>query len=219
MERAPKIRRSHAEEDGEFLWLVSLSDLMILLFVFFVVLFSFSYDKMSSADMIEAVSLFNGDTDTPIDELEDELIAALVNKDVNNQIEIKQDRGVLVLTIKDKLLFDSGGYSLKSRSKDILNAISSEINDIPKEYRVAIEGHTDDAPYKGIGGGVSDNWQLSVLRAHEVFKALNLNDSIKERTVVMGYGPMKPIAANRDELGQPIAINRAKNRRVIVKIY
>ena len=33
------------EDSGEFLWLTSLSDLMILLFVFFVMLFSFTYKK------------------------------------------------------------------------------------------------------------------------------------------------------------------------------
>lgn len=60
------IKVTGGDTEGEFLWLVSLSDLMILLFVFFVVLFSFSYQNMSSQALERASQIIRGEQ-TPTD--------------------------------------------------------------------------------------------------------------------------------------------------------
>lgn len=219
-ESARKKNRPHAADDGEFLWLVSLSDLMILLFVFFVVLFSFSYKKMSASDLIEAVAMFNGDTDTPIDEIEEELKAALAEKGIKGLLDIREENGTLTIDIKDAVLFESGQFNLKAGTQPILNLMSRAFIDIPSQYSIAIEGHTDDAPFTPrMGGLIADNWQLSTMRAYEVFNSLMLSDDLKKRASIVGYGPMKPLVSNRDAQGVPISENRAKNRRVTVRIY
>lgn len=215
-----KFRRAAPHDDGEFLWLVSLSDLMILLFVFFVVLFSFSYKKMSASDLIEAVAVFNGDVDTPIDQIEDDLKASLSEKGLTALVDVHQENGKLIIDIKDAVLFDSGQFHLKNESGTLLNSMSQVFVSIPAQYKIAVEGHSDDAPFASRAGAlVSDNWQLSVMRAHEVFRNLALDEELLQRATIVGYGPMKPLVPNRDQGGSPIPENRAKNRRVTITIY
>ena len=50
----PKIpEKKHGGGEDEFLWLMSLSDLMILLFIFFVVMYSFSAKRMKQSDFLQ----------------------------------------------------------------------------------------------------------------------------------------------------------------------
>jgi chemotaxis protein MotB len=216
-----KSRRPKEHDDGEFLWLVSLSDLMILLFVFFVVLFSFSFKKMTAADLREAVAVFNGETKTPIDKVEENLKAELASKGISDQINVLQKDGVLILSIRDSVLFNSGQYFVKSQSFELLKTIAHAIETIPENYHLGIEGHTDDVPIVGprVGGLYADNWELSVKRALEVFSTLNLSETLQKRAVIMGYGSMNPLVPNIDENGTPIPENRAKNRRVTLRIF
>lgn len=220
VDRARKKRSSAVHDDGEFLWLVSLSDLMILLFVFFVVLFSFSFKNMSASDLIEAVAVFNGDPDTAIDEIEEKLKVSLVSKGLADLVEVTQYKGTLTMDIKDAVLFESGQYLLKAESRALLGSMAKVFADIPSQYHLDVEGHTDDAPFGArLSGGISDNWQLSIMRAYEVFQNLSLDEDVKKRSSIVGFGPMKPLVPNRDENGMPIPENRARNRRVTVRIY
>jgi chemotaxis protein MotB len=50
-------------------------------------------------------------------------------------------------------------------------------------------------------------------------EALNLSPELKKRTVLMGFGEMKPLAPNRDPSGKAIPNNQKKNRRVTVRIF
>lgn len=218
--RVPKRRTREEQNEGEFLWLVSLSDLMILLFVFFVVLFSFSFKNMSASELIEAVAVLNGNPDTAIDDIEDKLKESLSQKGLADMVDVTQSRGTLTMDIKDAVLFDSGSYHLKDKSRALLSSMSRAFEDIPYQYHLEIEGHTDDSPYFATRSGlITDNWHLSLMRAYEVFENLGLSEELKERVKIVGYGPMKPLVPNRDSDGHPIPENRAKNRRVTIRIY
>ena len=50
-------KRKRQGKKDEFLWLISLSDLMILLFIFFVVLFAFTYQKVKSSDLARILTV------------------------------------------------------------------------------------------------------------------------------------------------------------------
>lgn len=213
-------RRS--ENEGEFLWLVSLSDLMILLFVFFVVLFSFSFKKMDSSDFQKISESFAPTAiaakASPLDDIQAKLLKWVMDRDLLDSVDLKRKEDSLILEIKEKLLFESGKFSLKGGSKDLIFVIGSALKRIPAPYRIGIEGHTDDVPLKQ-SADVRDNWELSSRRAHSVLRALELPADQLQRTVLMGYGEYKPLIANLDENGKPSAENRSKNRRVTIRIF
>lgn len=208
-----KFQKKH--DDSEFIWLVSLSDLMILLFVFFVVLFSFSFQEVSQVEFKKAMAAMNGsEFKTPIDEVHQELKAALVANSLSEQVEITQKNDQLILDVKDIFLFDIGKSRLKDSSKEILKTIARSLDKVPVPYRVAIEGHTDDTPIPN-----GSNFDLSINRALTVYHQLLVSEQLKKRIVIMGYGKTSPRVENRDEKGRPIPANQSQNRRVTFRIY
>jgi len=82
MRKVPQQSGRGGSED-EFLWLVSLSDLMILLFVFFVVLFTFSYKKMTSSDFQKIMAYLRSEAE-PIQQSGQTPIAPAPNTGANN---------------------------------------------------------------------------------------------------------------------------------------
>ena len=111
----------------------------------------------------------------------------------------------------------SGRYDLKAGGAGLLKLISHSIQNIPSSYRLGIEGHTDDVPIHM--PGISDNWELSAKRAHSVLLSLELGERLKRRAVVMGFGEMEPLVPNRDEKGESISANQARNRRVTLRVF
>ena len=216
-----------APSAGEFVWLVSLSDLMMLLFVFFVVLFSFSYKKLNISDFAHASEMISGQKPqatplddvqaTPLDDVQAKLLKWVVNRNLLNSVEVVQKQDSLILQIKEKLLFGQGEYQLNDEGQQLVELISKAITNIPAPYRIGIEGHTDDTPRNG--GQLHDNWELSAYRAHSVLTAMKLPPELLQRTVIMGYGEMDPLVPNRDDKGNPITANQATNRRVTIRIF
>lgn len=134
-------------------------------------------------------------------------IGNIDDKDIN----IKVDKGVVYIDISDKMLFTSGSYQITPRAKEVLGKVALVLKNQPN-IEFMVEGHTDNVPYKA-GGGLTDNWDLSVKRATTVVRTLQ-ND--------YGLNPAKMAAAGRSEYN-PIADNasaegRSANRRTRIVI-
>ena len=128
----------------------------------------------------------------------------------DEDIEINVEKGVVYVSISDKLLFRSGSYTVTSKAKEVLGKVAKVVNDKP-DLEFMVEGHTDNVPIKS--DGIVDNWDLSVKRATAVVRILE-ND--------FGVAPARMTAAGRSYY-IPIAdndtsANRAKNRRTRIVV-
>jgi chemotaxis protein MotB len=126
-------------------------------------------------------------------------------------IEINVEKGVVFISIADKLLFKSGSYEVTDRAKGVLAKVAKVVNDKP-DFECMVEGHTDSVPY--IGNGVLlDNWDLSVKRSTSIIRVL---------TNQLGVKPEQLIAAGRSSyvplVGNDTAENRARNRRTRIVV-
>ena len=124
-------------------------------------------------------------------------------------IEINVEKGVVFISISDKLLFKSGSYVVTEKAKVVLEKVAKVINDKP-DFEAMIEGHTDSRSYAS--GVLIDNWDLSVKRSTSVIRELQK----------MGVNPSQLIAAGRSSyvplVDNENAMNRAKNRRTRVVV-
>ena len=124
-------------------------------------------------------------------------------------IEINVEKGVVFISISDKLLFKSGSYIVTEKAKVVLEKVAKVINDKP-DFEAMIEGHTDSRSYAS--GVLIDNWDLSVKRSTSVIRELQK----------MGVNPSQLIAAGRSSyvplVDNENAMNRAKNRRTRVVV-
>lgn len=206
-------------ESGEFLWLMSLSDLMILLFILFVVLFSFAYKKMKQADVQRMVATLTNRKmpETPVDQIHQKLTKWVADQKLNQQVSVQRTDDGITVDIKDRVLFTSGAFAVNPIAISTIRSLAQTLEKIPAPYKIGIEGHTDDEPIHT--KDIQDNWDLSARRALSVFYAMELTPALLTRTFVMAAGEMHPIAPNRSPDGVPLPDNQAKNRRVTLRIF
>ncbi|MGK4568106.1 OmpA/MotB family protein [Flavobacterium sp. 3HN19-14] len=118
-------------------------------------------------------------------------------------IEVNVEKGVVFISISDKLLFKSGSYVVSDRAKEILGKVAKVINSKP-DFECMVEGHTDNVPF--ISNGVLlDNWDLSVKRATSIVRVL---------TKDLKVNPAQLIAAGRSEFIPLVDNNNADNRAI-----
>ena len=141
------------------------------------------------------------------------LVTALKSSlvDINDSdIEINVEKGVVYVSISDKLLFRSGSYTVTQRAKAVLGKVAKVVNDKP-ELEFMVEGHTDNVPIKI--DGIEDNWDLSVKRAVSVVRILQNDFNVSpERMTASGKSFYMPLTDNDTAAG------RAKNRRTRIVV-
>lgn len=125
---------------------------------------------------------------------------------IDNGLNIHEKNGKVYVSMDEKLLFASGSWTIGEQGLAAIQELA-KILENDTTINILIEGHTDDVPYKG-SNQVKDNWDLSVMRATSVVKALLKDSSIApERISAAGRGEFVPVEEN----STPEA--RAKNRR------
>ncbi|WMI70216.1 OmpA family protein [Mangrovimonas sp. YM274] len=124
-------------------------------------------------------------------------------------IEINVEKGVVFISIADKLLFQSGSYNVTSRAKEVLAKVAKVINSKPN-FEAMVEAHTDNVPYQR--GVLLDNWDLSVKRATSVVRVLESLDVSPQQLIAAGRAEFVPLASN------DTAEDRAKNRRTRIVV-
>jgi chemotaxis protein MotB len=131
--------------------------------------------------------------------------------DVNDQdVEIKVEKGVVFISISDKMLFKSGKYEVTDRAMEVLGKVAQVLNSKP-DIEFMVEGHTDDVNIKN--SCIADNWDLSVKRATSVVRILQNKFGIDpKRMTAGGRGQYVPLQSNDTAEG------KAANRRTRIVI-
>ncbi|OQY00638.1 MAG: hypothetical protein B6I26_07420 [Desulfobacteraceae bacterium 4572_130] len=221
-------------DDDDKIWLVTYADLMTLILVFFVFLFSvssFTQENYKSAIVKIKTQIESETSLTGLMELmeipesaakkitiekitgmhaSEQTILDDINKFIRSQNQDKNIapyklNGKIIVRVNGKALFDSGSIDIKSEATSILDEIVKLILGYP-EYNVNIKGHTDNMPISS--GSYPSNWELSALRATSVLKFLVEKGIRPQRLTATGYGEVMPLVLNISEK------NRAINRRV-----
>ena len=126
-------------------------------------------------------------------------------------IQINVEKGVVFISISDKLLFKSGSSVVTDRAKEILGKVAKVVKDKPT-FECMVEGHTDNVPF--ISNGVLlDNWDLSVKRATSIVRVLTKDHNVDPRQLIAaGRGEFIPLVENNT------AENRSINRRTRIVV-
>lgn len=123
--------------------------------------------------------------------------------DVNDQdIQVEVKKGVVYVSIADKLLFASGRYEINKEAETVLGKVAQVVND-HKELDVLVQGHTDVVPFSN--NPLKDNWDLSVMRATSVVRLLQSKFSVApERLTAGGRGEYEPKDDNATADGRKV---------------
>jgi chemotaxis protein MotB len=124
-------------------------------------------------------------------------------------LTVTEKDGKVYVSMENKLLFESGSWTVGSEGKKAVDLVGKVLGDNP-DISVLIEGHTDNDKITGtIGGGVENNWDLSTKRATAIVNILSANAKVKkENLTAAGRGEFAPLMSNDTAEG------KAKNRRI-----
>ncbi len=207
-------------------WLTTFNDMITLLMVFFVLLFSMGsmdvkrfknfQNALQSAmgvlyegqhapvgliapqDALDLESSAQGQTDAHKQGRLDELTTT-------PGLEAEYTPRGIQLILDDNLLFASGKADLMPSGLSLLNKVARTIR--PMRRYVRVEGHTDNVPISN--RRYPSNWELSTARAIQVVKYLADRGGIEPRYLsAAAYGEARPRVPN-DSIA-----NQSKNRRV-----
>ena len=125
--------------------------------------------------------------------------------DEDEDIAVNINNTVVMISISDKMLFNTASYRVSNKANGILQKLADVINS-EESIDVMVEGHTDS---RGINTDkIQDNWDLSVLRATAVVRKLQKQFSVApEQLIASGRSSYQPLVENDSRQ------NRAKNRR------
>jgi chemotaxis protein MotB len=231
--RGSMAKKRKQEENSDTLgWMITFSDLITLMFTFFVLLLSLcsleagKIKQMQSA-CVEAIGiLFEGQ----YSEVEFKIVvsskkrikkkvletenllkqfsgmkARLLDENQQGSLEFEEKEEGLCIIMRDDLLFNIGRAEINPESVSVLKQIGNSFKNF--EGGVMVEGHTDNLPIDT--ERFPSNWELSTARAVSVVRYLTEEVGVDPMVLsAVGYGDTKPRVPN------DTPENRRKNRRV-----
>lgn len=233
-----KAKAKEAEKENGERWLVTYSDLITLLLVFFIILYASSnQDTAKMAETLSAIAgaftgtefVLEGNGSDLLETFSGESLAMMEAQSMqavkesieqmtelaglgDDAIEVSIDSGGVHIRIKDTVLFASGSADINATALPILDKIGEALKQLPNNY-IQIEGHTDNVPMGGNIKHLETNWELGSLRAVTVLRTLVKNCALNPKYLsAVSYGEFQPIESNNTAEG------RAKNRRVEINI-
>lgn len=212
---------------GGLRWLLTYADMITLLTVFFVVLYSFAkVDVRKARDVGSAlqrafrVELLTGvsatatggeggldgmistDNFRPITR---QVVVAAQSANLAENVQVGYRADGLVVSLSGSAIFESGSDRLLPPARSFLLQLAQALRSMPNP--ISIEGHTDNIPINS--ARFPSNWELSGARAYAVLRFLADEGRIDERRMSFsGFAEYEPVASNDTRDG------RQRNRRV-----
>jgi chemotaxis protein MotB len=143
--------------------------------------------------------------DKAVQDLRARISNALLNFK-ENDISVKVKNGKVYVSLAEQLLFQSGSVEVDSKGVAALQQLAKAIRD-QKDINIMVEGHTDNVQLSKKSPYMSDNWDLSVMRATSITRILVKGGVSSNQVTASGKGEYAPLAANDSPQ------NKQKNRR------
>lgn len=122
----------------------------------------------------------------------------------DDDINVEIRKGVVYISISDKMLFKSGSAEISARAESVLGKIARVLND-HQQLEILVEGHTDNVPISTTC--MIDNWDLSVKRATSVVRQLQTKHGIAPERMTAG-GRSEYVPKDTNETSEGRQINR-----------
>ena len=116
------------------------------------------------------------------------------------------------ISIDETVIFEPGGLEVTDQGNEVLGHLAIALNAQPN-IEILVMGHTDKAKIVRKTRYLSDNWDLSVLKAAAVTRSLTESKLDPGIITASGRASYDPMVSNQTEEG------REKNKRMEIKIY
>jgi len=148
--------------------------------------------------------------DQAVQDLKAKISAALLSFK-ENDISVQVKNGKVYVSLAEQLLFQSGSVEVDGKGVAALQQLAKAIKD-QKDINIMVEGHTDNVPVSRKSQYMSDNWDLSVMRATSITRILTKGGVNPNQITASGRGEYSPLSSNDTPQ------NKQKNRRTEIII-
>ncbi len=182
-------------------WVLSLSDLMSLLLIFFLVWTTLKISELKKQEAVPAGGPLSQMSFSPNPEALEGLKDTLLEFSPSNTAD-----GSIVIVLEEDISFDPGSARLSEEGKLVLERIAKKLK-TGTHYRIRVLGHTDSQPVSSAGTWTS-NFDLSMHRAASAASRLIACGIPPGRIMCQGFGDLYP-ARDKDKIK-----DKRFNRRV-----
>ncbi len=223
----PKKKAKAAEKENSERWLLTYADLITLLLVLFIVLYSMAaVDVKKFEGLSQSLSIVfggigrggvleGGRSVIPgnmhfkeklnMQNTQERVKRLIASMGLQGKVTTTYEERGLVISIKDSVLFMSGSADVMPDAQTVIARVGQIIAKMPNSIRV--EGHTDNDYIHN--EKYFSNWELSTSRATSVLQYMISRCGIEpSKLSAAGYGEYKPHVQNTSPE------NKAQNRRV-----
>ncbi|KOF04428.1 membrane protein [Roseivirga seohaensis subsp. aquiponti] len=145
------------------------------------------------------------DKEAAVQALKNKVTNALLNFN-EDDLKVEVRNGKVYVSLAEQLLFGTGSIAVDQKGVSALQQLANAIKTNP-DINIMVEGHTDNVPFSRKTQYMSDNWDLSVLRATSIVRILVEGGVSPTAITASGRGESTPVVANDSPE------NKAKNRR------
>jgi len=157
-----------------------------------------------SEESINAVDEVGAMVAKEIEEIASEVEEFVYKNKLAGQVQVSSDERGAVITVSDIVLFSPGTSKMNWKGTQVIKQVFDLLNQF--NYKVKIEGHTDDTPIRT--ERFPSNWELSASRAAEVARMFVESGFSPENLSIEGLAQFRPKVPNTSP------VNRATNRRI-----
>ncbi len=208
-------RKTMSAEKGEGLWLMSFSDMSLLLMAFFVLQLAMSAPDRRKADRLKEV-VSKADQKGSLRHVSEELLKEITKRKLGHLTSVSMDMNGLSIEFKDRSLFEPGSAQPDQNSLKSLKQIMEVLTLATGQYSLILEGHTDDVPLKG--GRYKTNWELSSARATSLLEEFKRRGVGEDKMAIRSFAHTKPRQSVTGLKGAALDQARAQNRRVVIRL-
>jgi len=152
--------------------------------------------------------IFQNHSSVTIDDIANETESKLSSFMRKGLIQMKKNSTGLILTLPEKLLFQSAKAEIQPEGKYVIDTLAKILSGI--KFQISVDGHTDSDPISTFR--FPSNWHLSSSRALNVGYEM-IKSGIQESNLrISSYGSQRPISDNTTPEG------KSENRRVEITI-
>lgn len=200
--------------------MVTFADLITLILVFFILLFSMSQidaEKFQSAVTSihtngsggEPASSSKANENSEQDLLLQNVKTYIKTHHLSSKMTAKRDERGVVLVLQEAVLFQTGKADVLKNAEPVLHQIAVLLKTLPNAIQV--EGHTDSRRISTYQ--FPSNWELSSARAASVIRYFTAKEDFSaKRFISVGYADTKPVKDNKS------TGHMKENRRVEIVI-
>lgn len=211
-----------SEEPEEMEWLVTYADAITLLMAFFVMLVSFSKIDLPMFEAVMAgikqeIGMGSKQAESTSQTLKTKIESLAFEMSMEQVVEVQKDERGVTIEMASTSFFKPGTAQIVAAAHPLLKSWSLLLTEEKfKFFFIEVEGHTDDDPIST--AKFPSNWELSADRASAVVRFMNNEGMHPFQMKAIGLADSHPKVPNRNQFGDPIPVNQAKNRRVVIRL-